>query len=113
MSKSIIEETVINLKKNVKDINDKLSFASKMGDNKKVIEYTRILRDMLDLIQKYDYEQKYSVYEIPARWDISYDKVISVWEQNIEGFIKNHKAFYIKGEVELKDMTSLENKLRE
>lgn len=50
----------------------------------------KVIREIMDLINRYDWKLMYSEYTIDDK------KQIAIWEQNGEGQIRNHKTWDIK-----------------
>jgi len=107
---------VKNLKKEAVKLNDKLakireslssinsfqSSQSRSNDMNLYISTLKSLRETLDLISKYDWKLMYSEYEILVsnkdsdRGKLGNEvKQVSVWEQNHDNQIKNHKIWSV------------------
>jgi len=79
---------VKSLKDDAKKLNTQLSKAMDSRDMGLYISTVKSLRDTLDLIGKYDWKLMYSEYGITQN-----KKQVSVWEQNHDNQIKNHKVW--------------------
>ena len=105
-------EIVENLKKEAVLINNRLKKLSEKNDSHSniYISLVKALRDILDLIKKYDWQLMYSEYSTNSIKTIHEDesytlmtpdgfknnkdqKQIAIWEQNHEGNIRNHKVW--------------------
>lgn len=87
-------EVVKNLKAEIKSLNGILKSkreSTDFGTYKNIINaYSEVLR----LIDKYEWKQMCSVYKIPnANGSGEFVDMISIWEQNSEGQIRNCRVF--------------------
>jgi len=93
---NIYDEIVKFLKFDVQVLQKKLIKAQESDDFRKSIDIMRNLKDTLELIQKYDWQLMYSAYgskDDAAEKD--FHKEVTVWEQNTEGNIRNHKVWTV------------------
>jgi len=83
------DSIIINLKSEADKLNKKLIKLRENHDYNGYIATLKSLRETLDLINKYDWQLHYSEYETDGR------KQVSVWEQNHENNIRNHKIWNV------------------
>ncbi|HEY5588240.1 MAG TPA: hypothetical protein VIK86_04700 [Candidatus Paceibacterota bacterium] len=60
----------------------------------------KALRETLDIIQRYNWELKYSEYSTEVSSGVL-EKQVAVWEQNIAGDIRNHKKWKVESPTEM------------
>lgn len=97
VEKSFYDEIVENLKIEAKHLNERFTKTRNNGDFNSCISISRLLKDVLALISQYDWQLKYSKYIIKD--DNGNDvKQISIWEQNHDHQIRNHKIWNIIGD---------------
>jgi len=96
------DEIIISLRKEAKKLNDKLVIATKENNMNLYISTIKSLRDTLDLISKYDWRLMYSEYNtLLSNKDFDRGKLgneikqISIWEQNHDNQIRNHKVWNV------------------
>ena len=66
------------------------------NDYRPSIDVTRVIKDTLELLDKYGWQQMYSIYKLPdANNPEKFIDMISVWEQNSQGKIKNCRCFQL------------------
>ena len=94
------DDIVVNLKQEAKHLNDRLTRFRSNNEMNGYIATLKSLRETLDLIKKYDWQLMYSEYGVfKSNKDSDRGKIdniiteISVWEQNHDGQIKNHKIW--------------------
>lgn len=93
MNNTFYKDIVNNLKKEAKELNNKLSNVRQKMDRTNYNLYIAILkslRETLKLIQEYDWQLMYSEYGYKDENDNIMTE-ISIWEQNHDGQIRNHK----------------------
>ena len=103
IEENFYDSIVSNLKKEAMKLNERLT---KLRENQNVnndyIANLKSLRETLDLISKYDWQLMYSEYDTKHNENDEWHKHVSVWEQNHENQIRNHKVWTI-----LKDMSDI------
>lgn len=87
--KNVFEETVRTLTEDAVSLQKKFHKSQENNDIRTSIDCLRLLKDTLSLIKEYDWELKYSEYQIDGH------KEVSVWEQNHSGEIRNHKTWTV------------------
>lgn len=92
-SEYFYERIVESLRDEAKELNEKLNTIRKRDDMNLYIATLKSLRETLDLISKYDWRLMYSEYHTTNTCE---EKQVSVWEQNHDGQIRNHKIWTIK-----------------
>lgn len=105
LKKQFAEETnfydsiVKNLKNEAIKLNERLT---KLRDNQNVnndyIATLKSLRETLDLISRYDWELKFSEYQVKDDND-NFINQVSIWEQNHDNQIRNHKYWNTYGKA--------------
>lgn len=90
------DKIVKSLKDDAKKLNDKLSIAMNNSDMQLYISTIKSLRDTLDLISKYDWRLMHSEYR-----DEQARKQVSVWEQNHDNQIRNHKVWNVIEKIDV------------
>jgi hypothetical protein len=94
---SFYDSIVKNLKEEAKKINQKLITINKNnGDFNNYISLLKSLRETLDLINKYDWQLMYSEYDV-INDNNSKQHQVSVWYQNHDNQIKDHKFWNVDG----------------
>lgn len=89
------DEIVTNLQKEAKKLNQKLTnISNNNGDFNNYISILKSLRETLDLISKYDWKLNYSEYDV-IKNDNSKQHQISIWYQNHDNQIKDHKFWNV------------------
>ncbi len=91
--KSFIEKRVSNLKKEAEILDVKIANMNERGDYGTYKNLIQAYKEILTLIERYDWVLKYSEYTT------GYDKQVSIWEQSGDGNIKNHKAWNVMPDV--------------
>jgi hypothetical protein len=88
------DEIVSNLKKEANKLNERLTkLREHQNVNNDYIATLKSLRETLELINKYDWKLNYSEYKtVEFGEEIA---MISVWEQNHDSQIRNHKVWKI------------------
>lgn len=98
------DSIVSNLKKEADKLSNRLN---KLSESQSItndyIATIKSLRETLDLINKYDWKLMYSTYGLKEQDSENRNRMISVWEQNHDCQIRNHKMWKIVGD-------SIENK---
>lgn len=93
------DSIITNLKKEASELNKKLSKIRDTGnDMNNYISTLKSLRETLDLISKYDWRFEYSEYKVKDDSD-NWIKQISVWEQNHDNQIRNHKFWNVISDI--------------
>jgi hypothetical protein len=94
------DEIITKLKEEAKCLNDRLKGIRECKNPDHMNNYIatlKSLRETLDLIVKYDWQLMYSAYGVTDKDIISSAEdvltEISIWEQNHEGQIRNHKVW--------------------
>jgi hypothetical protein len=87
-------DIVENLRIEAKKLNDKLNDLRNKNDMNLYISTLKSLRETLDLISKYDWKLNYSEYQVKDDNDNLITQ-ISVWEQNHDNQIRNHKFWNV------------------
>ena len=88
--KSFIEQRIDNLKEEAKMLDESISKTRDRGDFGTYRNLIKAYSDILLLIDRYDWQQKYSEYTTDE------EKQIAVWEQNSDGNIRDHKVWTVK-----------------
>jgi len=89
------DDIVTNLQKEAKKLNIKLTkISDSNGDYNSYISILKSLRETLELISKYDWQIHYSEYTTGLLEGSQ--KQISIWEQNHDNQIRNHKIWNIR-----------------
>jgi hypothetical protein len=98
-NKNFYDEIVKSLKEESGKLNKKLTtINNNNGDYNSYIAILKSLRETLDLIHKYDWHLSYSEYYVLDDNDKQI-KQISIWEQNYDNDIRNHKFWNVGSEV--------------
>ena len=90
MENNFFEDIVKNLKLEAEQLNENLKKYRDCKDMNLYISTLKSLRETLDLINKYDWHLRYSVYTVGED-----QQEIAVWEQNFESAIRNHKTWIV------------------
>jgi hypothetical protein len=86
------DSIVLNLKKEADKLNKKLNdIRENNKDMNLYISTLKSLKETLDLINKYDWKLMYSTYGLKEQDSENRNRMISVWEQNHDCQIRNHK----------------------
>lgn len=111
------DKIVTNLKSEAEQLNKNLIKTRNNNDYNNYIATLKSLKETLDLINKYDWKLHYSEYEVPctkANLEEGFcqgiKKQISVWEQNHENNIRNHKVWDVI-EFSIKSTKECENNI--
>jgi len=88
--KTFLQETVENLKAEARILNGKIAKARETGTEGTYKNLINALSEILRLIERYDWTRMYSEYRTDGV------KQVSVWLQNGDGIIKDHKIWEIK-----------------
>jgi hypothetical protein len=90
------DSIVLNLKKEADKLNKKLNdIRENNKDMNLYISTLKSLKETLDLINKYDWKLMYSTYGLKEQDSENRNRMISVWEQNHDCQIRNHKMWKI------------------
>lgn len=90
------DDIVSSLKQDAIDLQNKFStLKNDINDIKPKIDILRLLKDTLNLIKEYDWKLMYSEYEARQNPNEDFHKEVTVWEQNSEGNIRNHKVWKV------------------
>ena len=95
MSKEFMTEVVENLKIEIRSLNDRLKECRRKGDFSTYKMLINCYRDTMGIIEKYDFQTKFSEYNSTGE-NGKFSKMVSVWEQNSEGTVRNHKVWEVK-----------------
>ena len=92
-----LNDKLAKIRESLSSINSSQSSQSRSNDMNLYISTLKSLRDTLDLISKYDWKLMYSEYETDSGCAIKKPlvKQVSVWEQNHDNQIKNHKIWNV------------------
>ena len=97
-----LNDKLAKIRESLSSINSSQSYQSRSNDMNLYISTLKSLRETLDLISKYDWKLMYSEYEILVsnkdsdRGKLGNEvKQVSVWEQNHDNQIKNHKIWNV------------------
>ena len=95
VSKSSFYDSIVkNLKQEAEKLNRKLTVIRENNqDMNMYISTLKSLRETLELISRYDWKLNYSEYKTEEFGKEI--KQVSIWEQNFEGNIRNHKVWEI------------------
>jgi hypothetical protein len=94
------DSIVSNLKNEAVKLNKKLiDLRESNKDMNLYISTLKSLRETLDLINKYDWQLMYSTYGLKEEDSEKRNRVISVWEQNHDYQIRNHRIWKITDEI--------------
>ena len=95
---NVYQEIVGCLKKEAKKLSGRLVLYNNQGEMNQYISTIKSLKETLDLINKYNWKLTYSEYDISeesGRPTKPLTKQVSVWEQNHENQIRNHKVWNV------------------
>ena len=90
--KDFYAEIVETLKKEATGLKNKLSICSNDNNFNMYVQLVKALRETMELIKRYEWQLMYSTYKADG---IEY---VSIWEQNCENEIRNHKKYKINTE---------------
>jgi len=92
-----LNDKLAKIRESLSSINSSQSSQSRSNDMNLYISTLKSLRDTLDLISKYDWRLMYSEYETDSGCAIKKPlvKQVSVWEQNHDNQIRNHKVWNV------------------
>lgn len=91
---SFTEEVVKNLKLEVEELSKSLKKCREQENFSMYKNLINAYRDVVRLIQEYDYRLMYSEYHIGDENGNS--KQVAIWEQNDDGVVRNHKVWNVK-----------------
>lgn len=106
MSENYFESIIRSLKEDAGKINEGLESNLKRGDINTYISMMKALRTTLELIDEYDWQEYHSVYASKSPDSDKWIDMISVWEQNNQGNIRNHERYKLFDGVNLADLSN-------
>jgi len=104
-----IDGIVKTLKDEAKELNKNLVKYRQNRDMNLYISTLKSLRETMNLIHEYDWQEEHSEYRTGDDNHIE----VSTWEQNSSGEIKNHKRYIVDKKFDDKDMNQIEKELNE
>ncbi len=105
------EGIVKTLKTEANNLVNKLGRAECKNDFGNYLGVVKSLKATLELISSYDWHENHSVYRANDK-----DDMISIWEQNSDGNIRNHECYKLVSKENLANKSPIEdvkNKLNE
>ena len=104
-----IDDIVKTLKDEAKELNKNLVKYRQSKDMNLYISTLKSLRETMNLIHEYDWQEEHSEYRTGDDNHIE----VSTWEQNSNGEIKNHKRYIVDKKFDDKDINQIEKELNE
>ena len=101
------EEIVKNLKLEANKLSNKITKLNDKHDMNLYIACIKSLKETLDLISRYDWKLIYSEYTVKGDSDNDV-KQVSVWEQNHDNQIRNHKIWNVVKGLDIATKTTRE-----
>jgi len=96
-------EVVKRLEKNLESLLNKYDDAITKSDSRTGIEMLRLIKDTMNLIDNLDFQLMHGTYGIEME-DHSIKRLISVWEQNSQGIIRNQKTWEVGKELDVETL---------
>lgn len=111
---------VETLEKNLENLLSQYDRYVNEGETKKGIEVLRLIKETTNLIDNLDFEQMHGTYGIVMEGKDengdnteSIKRVISVWEQNSSGQVRNHRVWEVGRELEIGTLRPLPEKFKQ